>query len=292
VTAEGTFFCGYGYAVSDPILKRIGPGALVPHGTAEAGGLGLYVTEFGRGNGMVVYWLQLPGGTVFVRGENGYDAREFRGPPSEFKQQALESLGKPVELLFGDQPTGPARSIAVMLDETGIPSIAIAKRKGSFSVAVLNVATPFQVGGEMSLIATEADMPGAQLSTDQMNVKLSDDKNYVTLGLVDQGKPANQVTIQADELSLMIAKLAEARAVMSAPISREPPQNCRELAAIDPIWRTNPPLHPDVNGVLLRLRHPGFGWLTFILPHHEAAALGKWLCDYENTRVADLPGQE
>jgi hypothetical protein len=79
---------------------------------------------------------------------------------------------------------------------------------------------------------------------------------------------------------------------MSAPISREPPQNCRELAAIDPIWRTNPPLHPDVNGILLRLRHPGFGWLTFILPHHEAAALGKWLCDYENTRVADLPGQE
>jgi len=91
VTAEGTFFCGYGYAVSDPILKRIGPGALVPHGTAKAGGFGLSVTEFGRGNGMVVYWLQLPGGTVFMRRENGYDACEFRGAPSEFKQQALEA---------------------------------------------------------------------------------------------------------------------------------------------------------------------------------------------------------
>ena len=292
VTTEGTFFCGYGYAVSDPILKRIGPGALVPHGTAEAGGFGLSVTEFGRGHGMVVYWLQLPGGTVFVRGENGYDAREFRGAPSEFKQQVLGALGKPVELLFGDQPTGPAQSIAVMLDEAGIPSIAIAKHKGSFSVAVLNVATPFRVGGEMSLIGTEAEIPGAQLSTDQMTVKLSDDKNYVTLGLLYKGKLANKITIQADELSLMIPKLAEARAVMSAPISREPPQNCTELAAIDPIWRTNPPLHPDVDGVLLRLRHPGFGWLTFILPHHEAAAMGKWLCDYENNRVADPPGQE
>ena len=122
-----------------------------------------------------------------------------------------------------------------MLDEAGIPSIAIAKHKGSFSVAVLNVATPFRVGGEMSLIGTEADIPGAQLSTDQMTVKLSDDKNYVTLGLLYQGKLANQITIiQAGELSLMIPKLAEARAVMSAPISREPPQNCTELAAIDP----------------------------------------------------------
>ena len=197
-----------------------------------------------------------------------------------------------MELLFGDQPTGPTHSIAVMLDEAGIPGIAIAKHEGSFSVAVLNVTTPFRVGGEMSLIATEADMPGAQLSTDQMKVNLSDDEDYVTIGLADQGKPTNQITIQADELSLMIAKLAEARAVMSAPISREPPQNCRELAAIDPIWRTNPPLHPDVDGVLLRLRHPGFGWLTFILPQHEAAGMGKWLCDYENNRVADPPGQE
>ena len=58
---------------------------------AKAGGFGLSVTEFGRGNGMVVYWLQLPGGTVFMRRENGYDACEFRGAPSEFKQQALEA---------------------------------------------------------------------------------------------------------------------------------------------------------------------------------------------------------
>lgn len=56
---EGAFMCGYGYSVSDPIFDRIEPGSIVPHGTAEAGGYGLAVTEFGEREGMVVYWRQM-----------------------------------------------------------------------------------------------------------------------------------------------------------------------------------------------------------------------------------------
>jgi hypothetical protein len=43
LTDDGAFSCGYAYSASDPILTKIGPGSIVPHGTAEAGGFGLLV---------------------------------------------------------------------------------------------------------------------------------------------------------------------------------------------------------------------------------------------------------
>jgi hypothetical protein len=106
VTSEGTFFCGYAYAVSDPILTKIGPGSELPHGTAEAGGFGLSVTELGHCEGMIVYWLQKPGGAIFSRTDDGYQKVALDGRPSQFKQPALEAIGRPVDIFFGDQPSG------------------------------------------------------------------------------------------------------------------------------------------------------------------------------------------
>ena len=71
----------------DPILTQLGPGSAVPHGTAEAGGFGLSVTELGKRNGVVVYWLQMPGGVVFVREPETYTEHEFKGPPRNSLEQ-------------------------------------------------------------------------------------------------------------------------------------------------------------------------------------------------------------
>jgi hypothetical protein len=51
----------------------------------------------------------------------------------------------------------------------------------------------------------------------------------------------------------------------------------RDVMVLDPAWRTEPPVHPSLSGITLRLRHPGFGWLTFLLPWHEVKKLGEWL---------------
>ena len=77
----------------------------------------------------------------------------------------------------------------------------------------------------------------------------------------------------------MLAALGEARAIMrdGVPIKTPEQRSARELVILDPAWRTEPQLHPSLAGIFLRLRHPGFGWLTFLLPHHEAQSLGKWL---------------
>ena len=288
LTKEGAFFCGYGYSVSDPILTKIGPGSIVPHGTAEAGGFGLSVTELGHAKGMVVYWLQQPGGTVFVRTSEGYDVHEFHGTPSQFRESAFSAIGEPVTLLFGDQPHGSPESIVVLRDEAGIPSMAIAKHGDSFSFSVLNVETPFRVRASVNLNPdSDAERPGGSLSSDQLSLNLSDDKSTATVGLLRDGKTATEITLHPAELDLIIAKLGEARAVMSEQIPTQPPQDAgrRELAVIDPVWRTDPPLHTGLDGVILRLRHLGYGWLTFILPHNEALSLGKWLCEYEEARA-------
>jgi hypothetical protein len=287
LTSEGAFFCGYGYCVSDPILGKIAPGSIVPHGSAEAGGFSLSVTEFGHGKGMVVYWLQQPGGMAFLRTADGYNAQGFDGTPSHFKKIVFEVLGERIDLLFSDEPHGPPESIVVLRDEGGTLVAARAAHGDSCSFSVLNLETPFEARATMSLkLDRSTEMPGEQLSTDQLSISVSVDKRTATVGLLQSGQPANQVTLQAAELDAIIARLGEARAVMSEPVTAQPPPDTgmRELVVIDPRWRTDPPLHADLGGIILRLRHLGFGWLTFILPYHEALSLGRWLCDYVNAR--------
>ena len=113
LTSEGAFLCGYAVSASDPILTKIGPGSIVPHGTAEAGGFGLSVTELGRGDGLVVYWRQKPGGTVFRRTAAGYDVLNFDGSISVFKEQVFAEIGQHAEIFFDDQSAGPLESIEV-----------------------------------------------------------------------------------------------------------------------------------------------------------------------------------
>ena len=169
LTKEGAFLCNYSYAVSDPILTKIGPGSTIPHGTADAGGFGLSVTEFGELQGVVVYWLQQPGGTVFVRGADGYKAHAFRGLPTEFIAEASTALNRKVEILFGDQPSGPARKISILRDENGLPSIALADHGGSLSFSVLNVSTPFKTDAALDLAGGgETGALRRELASDQI----------------------------------------------------------------------------------------------------------------------------
>ena len=87
---DGAYMCGYAHAVSDPILDKVGPGAVVPHGTAEAGGYGLSVTELVDPEGIVVYRGQTPGGLVLIRGKHGYRTVRIDGAPAEFRAKASE----------------------------------------------------------------------------------------------------------------------------------------------------------------------------------------------------------
>ena len=291
LTRDGAFLCSYGYAVSDPILSKIGPGSIIPHGTVEAGGFGLSLTELGVLQGVVVYWLQRPGGTVFLKAANGYEARDFEGTPADFVEKASQGVGQRVDVFFGEQSHGPPDSITIMRDENGVPSMAIAKHGRSFSSSVLNVARPFRSDGVVKF-SDHSKASGTMFATNPLRIELSDDKSTATVGLMVEGQPTAKVVMNARDLDLAIALLAEARAVLRDPVPPEPPHDpgTREVMVLDPAWRVHKPLHPTLNGLELRLRHPGFGWLTFVIPWHEAKSLGECLSK-NSTPLTAMSGQ-
>jgi hypothetical protein len=207
------------------------------------------------------------------------DRSTIFGRRSEFIERASTATGKKIELWFSERPAGYPQSITVPRDESGIPSAAIANHGDNFSFSVLNVANSFRAHGAINLAPGDArHLPVGHLATENLTVTLCQDKGTAKIGLSFEGKPASELTLTPRDLDLIIGVLGEARAIMSKPVSFEPSKDRRrELMVLNPAWRTEPPIHPTLNGITLRLRHPGLGWLTFLLPWNEVKSLGEWL---------------
>jgi hypothetical protein len=137
LSSYGTKLCAYAYSVSDPIMNQLTTGIIIPHGTAEAGGFVLSVTELHEKDGVVVYWLQKPGGQVWVYSENDYEMKQFDGVPSAFKEEVNKTLGRDIDLWVSDEPIANTSLAATVQDQQGRPRVDIVKsgNKLSFSVA-------------------------------------------------------------------------------------------------------------------------------------------------------------
>ena len=277
LTWEGVFLRGYGYSVSDPIVRQMQPGSIIPHGTAEAGGFALSLTEWGAHEGLVAYWLQRPGGILFKRTTHGYQQIDIAGTPIEFLSEAEANLGRPVEILFGvnNQPE-PKRlpdKVTVVRDERGQPAFAVAMHGRQMSIAALNVETEFRAGG-----LTEPDLSE---SDKLMKATVNEGGTTATVQLTDlQGNPVDQITIDAEHVEIFLKALGKARGAMKPEVSAEPISPAAmvmENVVVDPAWRADAPPHPSLQGLMLRLRHPQLGWVSFLLPCAEAKALADWL---------------
>lgn len=280
------YMCDYLYVVSDPIFDVLTPGAIVPDGTAEAGGYGLAVTEIGQLDGMVVYFRQLPGGLVLIRDRDTtrYKTVSIAGEPAEFCTKAASEIGQPVSIFFGGSSTSPLEIINVFYDDQDKPAAAIAKRTdNSFSFSILNLRTEFTTKGHIDFQRKKNAM-----TVENIEVTLADDKSHVILKLLSDGKVVGQSTLTASELDAVISGIGRIRPSLSEQVSREPDYTrFPELVVIDPAWRTSPSPHADADGIIMRLRHVGVGWVSFLLPRHEGLALGKWLTENsseQNTR--------
>jgi hypothetical protein len=272
---SGAFLCGYGYSVSDPITPELRSGDLIPHGTAPAGGFGLSVTEFDHEHGIIVYWLQKPGGSIYLRRATGFEVIELDGPPSQFRAAGQAKLGHPIEIMFGDtDPKRPPDSITVLSDQSGKHSIAVARYGNDLQFCAIDVSSDFRTK------LASIDMSGeSELSCSTASVAVADDLRSATLQFHASSASSNEITLSASQLDELIFVLGTARAKMAEQLPTEPLTEAltREAVVIDPIWRTNFPPHQSLDGLLLRMRHPGLGWLTFLLPHHECMALAEWL---------------
>ncbi|MBV8521573.1 MAG: hypothetical protein JOY71_05495 [Acetobacteraceae bacterium] len=274
LSEQGANFFSYGYGVSDPLFDKLAPGSLVPHGTPEEGGASLSVGQLADETGIVVYWLQRPGGTVFVRRPHGYERYDFDGPPAVFKQRVRDALGTTPEMWISDQPPGPIKAVRVMRDAEGRIHATIGDHDGgSITVAVQNVATSFDLSAEKDVTqpATSAST-GVHANRGPISVSLSSDRKRARFTVVDQGKVIDAV-LSVEELDHHIQAIGDLRRQIVDEVPRELPSG-PHVVVPDPIWRTFEGLHPSLDGIVLHLRHIGLGWVSFLLPRHEAQSLG------------------
>jgi hypothetical protein len=283
LTPNGTQLCGYAYSVTDPITDKLAPGGEIPHGTPEAGGFGLSLTSLREDDGMVVYWQQAHSGRVYLRNNADYDELEFFGGPTAFKEEVRARLGREVNLWFSDVPLSVPEAVTYLHDEQGRPRFAVARAGHSLSFAwVQSTAESFRTSGSVNM-RQGSENPTTQDDPDKpmrLDVLISPDQRTATIVLRMQDDPLGHMILDAAGLELLIKNLAGARAVMEEPVAREIASGTELISVLDPAWRTRTPPHPSVPGPLLALRHPGFGWISFVLPDHEARSLGQWLLEH------------
>ncbi|MBB3122460.1 hypothetical protein [Pseudoduganella violacea] len=277
VTGTGTFLYNYGYSVTDPGINKLKPGSLVMHGTPQFGGYGVSVTELRERDGIVIYWLQRPGGIVWLKSNDWYEPHHFSGSPSQFKAAVSTTLGREVDLWFGDEEQGAPESLRLLHDHVGRPRLIMAESRRSLSFSWMQGSEDdFSISSEAlkigdAAMSSEQDEPNAQISA-----KCVDDGVIATLTLTD-GSTTGSVQLSASELDNLIRHLARIRSEMTPEVPIELEKGKAINAVTDPVWRTRPMLHPSMPGELLLLRHRGLGWLGFVLPPHEVAALGAYL---------------
>lgn len=282
---KGTELCTYAYNVTDPIVGELPPGAEIPHGTVEAGGFSFSFAELRERDGMVAYWLQRPGGLIFIRAEDGYDIHEFDGAPTQFKERAYEKLRRHVDVWFGEQALGTPTSVSFLYDEAGRPRIAVAQDGSALSFAWLqNTEESFRFS---RMIKLDHNTSGHELSDPvnpmRLDVFRATDGKTVTIVLSEKDEPLGHIILDALSLEGLITSLANARASLDPAVTMEVSQGTQLVAVVDPAWRTRARPHPAIPGPLLSLRHPGLGWVAFVLPEHEAQSLGQWLAESGQT---------
>lgn len=277
VIGTGAFLYSYGYSVTDPGINKLKPGSLVMHGTPQLGGYGVSVTELRERDGIVIYWLQRPGGTVWLKSNDWYEPHHFSGSPSQFKAAISATLGREVDLWFGEEEQGEPESLRVLYDHAGRPRLMMAESRRSLSFSWMQgSADDFSISSEKlkigdATMSSENDDPNAQVSA-----KCADDGLTATLTLTNESTTGS-VQLSATELDNLIRHLARIRSKMTPEVPVELEKGNAIEAVINPAWRTRPMLHPGMPGEFLLLRHRGLGWLGFVLPPHEVEALGAYL---------------
>jgi hypothetical protein len=101
------------------------------------------------------------------------------------------------------------------------------------------------------------------------------DQEHVTVEMWMDGTPLGHMFFDGATAEKHIHDMARHRAALSDPVAPDLDPGARLEAQIDPAWRIPPYRYPQ--GRLLCLRHPGLGWLSFVLPDKESQAIAEWL---------------
>lgn len=89
------------------------------------------------------------------------------------------------------------------------------------------------------------------------------------------------VTLTAGQVETLITTLADMRGNMSPPVDTKVSRELPPRALHDPDWTHDITEDSEsLPGMLLRVRHPGMGWLPFLLRPESARLLGASIAEF------------
>jgi len=112
----------------------------------------------------------------------------------------------------------------------------------------------------------------------ELVLTLSPDGTALLVDVTDGGNMLASAQYDALDLSTLIERLGGLRAQMAEPVTEMLDHGARMSAVPDPEWATNPGQEQFQGRVWLSIRHPGFGWQSFLLREDQASRLGTSLC--------------
>ena len=102
------------------------------------------------------------------------------------------------------------------------------------------------------------------------NWTLDDEQNTVTAQI-----GAETLTLSTQEVEDLVTSLGDFRAEMSPQVATQWDPSLGAVAIPDPVWSSEPQML--LEGSLVHIRDPRFGWLHFFFPPKDARALGEAL---------------
>ena len=271
LSSQEAELCDYAYSVSDPIVNHLKTGYIIPHGTADGGGFGLSFARLEAEDGATVFWPQMSRGLVYSNPSEGYTQHWATGSAQDFVEAARQATGLKGHVIIGGPDLGELKAISILRDENGVPrTVALTDGDHWAFGWIQGPSSSFRTGAELMNMTDKTDTPNELISV--FANETGDGAKIDFLGR-NEGLAVELTTEEIDDL---IRQLGDIRSGMLPPIADQPPSFPLRYYP-NPKWETISRPHVSVPGAMFLVRHPGLGWLYFVLPDHEERNLGAWL---------------
>jgi hypothetical protein len=109
----------------------------------------------------------------------------------------------------------------------------------------------------------------------ELRVATDEAREHVVLELWMDGKPLGHINFDGATVEKHIQDVGDMRAELNETVTPELDPGSRLKAIVGPSWKVEDYRVPE--GRIISLRHPGLGWLTFILSEDSAREMVKQL---------------
>jgi hypothetical protein len=102
-----------------------------------------------------------------------------------------------------------------------------------------------------------------------------EDSEHVGIQLEEDGKPLGHIFLDGPSAEKVAHDIGRHRAGLKDEVTPELDPNSRLAAIVNPGWKI--PGYKLQEGRILALRHPGLGWVSFVIPEDQAERIADWL---------------